>query len=110
MSRRTSASSLTAFLISLAMAVAAWSASPAGDQATVARAFLDRIAQEEASGALTSEQAVLYQLYYGFAPERLPAGYRPATFAPLKDATLIIWRYQQLRDRFSPEVRTIIDG
>jgi hypothetical protein len=95
-------------VLALMTATVAAGAGPAAGDA--AGAFLDRIERAEAAGQITSEQALLYQFYYGFDHDKLPAEYRPAVFAPLKNATQIIWRYEQMRDKLSPWVRNVIDA
>jgi hypothetical protein len=72
--------------------------------------FLNKVDAAVASGQLTEEQGLLYKIQYGFAPEKLPAEYRPEGFYPLKNATEIIWQYEQMRDRLSPRMVAEVDG
>ena len=72
--------------------------------------FLNKIDSAVASGQLTAEQGLLYKIQYGFAPEKLPAEFRPEGFYPLKNATSIIWQYEQMRDHLPPRMVEEVDG
>ena len=72
--------------------------------------FSVRIRTDLESGRIDRDTALLYGIYYGFDPDRLPERYRPESFQPLKDATRIIWEYQRRRDRLPPETVRIVDA
>jgi hypothetical protein len=81
-----------------------------GAQADPGREFLAKVAAAVAAGELTPEEALLYKFHYGFDQEKLPAAYRPDSFAPLKNGTEIVWEYQSRRDDLSPSTVAVIDG
>jgi len=94
------------FLACASLLVTAAAAAP--DHAGMA--FLAKVEAAVASGELSAEQGLLYKFYYGFDQDKLPPDYRPDTFVPLKNATMFIREFEQMRDRLSPATVASITG
>ena len=96
------------FLIPFLMLILLTSAAVANAAADAGNRFLERLTTAVADGALSEEQALLYQFQYGFEQDAIPAEWRPAEFPPLKCATDIIRRYNELKPTLSSQtVKTI---
>jgi len=78
-------------------------------QANAGMQFLEKVEAAEASGELSSEEALLYKFYYAFDQDQLPAAFRPAEFAPLKCGTAFIMEFEQRRDELSPRTVQAIE-
>jgi hypothetical protein len=71
----------------------------AGDQpdANHGLLWLAEVDAAAAAGEITAEDALVYKLAYGFAPETLPARFRPLDHVPLKCATDLLIQFEQQR-------------
>jgi len=59
--------------------------------------WLAEVDAAAAAGEITAEDALFYKFAYGFAPEALPARFRPLERVPLKCATALIAQFGQRR-------------
>ena len=59
--------------------------------------WLAEVDAAAAAGEITADDALVYKLAYGFAPETLPARFRPLDHVPLKCATDLIVQFDQRR-------------
>lgn len=73
------------------------------------KAFLTELDRAVAHGELTAEDALLYEVYYAFSPEDLPAEWRPTSFVPLKCGTGLMRRIDEMRPTLSAETLKAIE-
>jgi hypothetical protein len=85
---------LTCLALATGICAAAAQAAPGDDDGVKFLAAVDGAA---AAGEITTEDALVYKLAYGFAPDTLPARFRPERIVPLKCGTMIIAEYARMR-------------
>jgi hypothetical protein len=70
--------------------------------------FMDRLDAARDAGDLSVDDVMLYKFYYVFDHAKLPSGYQPLSYPPLKCATPLVQEFEKMRgDLQSSTVATI---
>ena len=100
----------------LFMAVVVWTIAASGVVQGATRfkplidsqAFLERVSQEQQTGNLSAQDALLYQFHYIFDQQRLPEEFRVEGVSPLRCGTGLVRKYYAMASDLDPEAADLI--